>query len=93
MLYFVLRRKGSKMLKKLLALSLISIALVGCGKSKEEIYDKCLTQANQTFGNDADSKAKLLNGCMVEHGFRWNGGCYKQDNNDMLSAICYVKDN
>ncbi len=79
-------------MKKLTLILLIAFLIVSCGKSKEAVYDKCLTQANQTFDNDIDGKAKLLNGCKVENKYRWNEGCYKKDNNDMLSAICYVKD-
>lgn len=79
-------------MKKITLSIFLFIVLTSCSKSKEAVYDKCLTQANQTFGNDIDGKAKLLNGCMVENGYRWNEGCYKKDNNDMLSAICYLKD-
>ncbi len=79
-------------IKKLLLIFLLTVLVSSCSKSKEAVYDKCLTQANQTFDNDIDSKAKMLNGCMVENSYRWNSGCYKKDNSDMLSAICYVKD-
>lgn len=79
-------------MKRLTIYALLLLALVSCGKSKDAVFDKCLTQANQTFGNDIFNKAKHLNGCMIEHGYRWNEGCYKQDSNDMLSAICYVKE-
>jgi hypothetical protein len=78
-------------MKKISLYILLSVVLISCGKNKEVVFDKCLTQANQTFGNDIVGKAKHLNGCMTENEFRWNAGCYKQDTNDMLSAICYVK--
>lgn len=71
-------------------LSLISIALVGCGNSKEAVYDKCLTQANQTYEkNELIGKFDFMSGCMAERGYQRNefgvscvGG---------LSIKCYVK--
>jgi len=77
------------MLKKLLVLSLISVALVGCGNSKEAVYDKCLTQANDTFEKDKFlGKLLFLNGCMSERG-------YKRIESDKclgnLSSECYNK--
>ena len=79
------------MLKKLLAFSLISIALVGCSKSKEAVYDKCLTQANETFDRNINANAKFLYSCMNEYGYRLNNGCDNSDAAELMSIICYVK--
>ena len=85
------------MFKNLLALSLISITLVGCGNSKEAVYDKCLAQANQTFAintNTLVEKAYFFRNCMSEHGYRFKDkdDCISNVVEEM-SAICYLKEN
>lgn len=74
-------------MKKILILSLISVALVGCGNSKEAVYNKCLNQANLAFGNDIDGKAKHFYLCMIEADYGFS--CNKQNNNDLFASGCY----
>jgi hypothetical protein len=66
--------------------------LIGCSKSKEEIVDKCLLQANQTFPTDMTQKSMFFQGCMVEYKYAFNvRNCDKDKQVDMLSGVCYVK--
>ncbi len=68
------------------------IILIGCSKNKEEIVDKCLLQANQTFPNDMTQKSMFFQGCMVEHKYAFNvRNCDKDKQVDMLSGVCYVR--
>ncbi len=66
--------------------------LIGCSKTKQEIVDKCLLQANQTFPTDLTQKSMFFQGCMVEYRYAFNAhSCDKDKQVDMLSGICYVK--
>ena len=81
-------------MKKFFLILLLSpmIFLVGCGKNKQDIVDKCLLQANQTFPTDLSQKSMFFQGCMVEYKYAFNAhnfDKYKQVH--MLSEICYVK--
>ena len=68
------------------------IFLVGCGKNKQDIVDKCLLQANQTFPTDLSQKSMLFQGCMVKYKYAFNPhNCDKDKQVHMLSEICYVK--
>ncbi|CAM8373553.1 hypothetical protein MCEWOLH11_00935 [Candidatus Methylopumilus universalis] len=68
------------------------IFLVGCGKNKQDIVDKCLLQANQTFPTDLSQKSMFFQGCMVEYKYAFNAhNCDKDKQVHMLSEICYVK--
>ena len=81
-----------KKLFLLIILLLPMISLLGCSKSKQEIVDKCLLQANQTFPTDLSQKSMFFQGCMVEYKYAFNAhGCDKDKQVDMLSGICYVK--
>jgi|LakMenEpi03Aug12_release.lakeMendotaPanAssembly.Ray.scaffolds.fasta_scaffold3965503_1 hypothetical protein len=69
---------------------LLSILIIGCGKSKEAVYDKCLTQANQTFEkNELGSKFQFMDGCMAERSYK------RVDSYDCvgnyLSSVCFEK--
>ena len=82
-------------MKKIYLLTLLlvpMIILIGCDKSKQEIVDKCLLQANQTFPNDMTQKSIFFQGCMVEYKYAFNPhSCDKDKQVHMLSEICYVK--
>ena len=82
-------------MKKLLLLIILllpMIFLVGCSKSKQEIVDKCLLQANQTFPTDTTQKSMFFQGCMVKYKYAFNAhNCDKDKQVHMLSGICYVK--
>ena len=81
-------------MKKFFLILLLSpmIFLVGCGKNKQDIVDKCLLQANQTFPNDLSQKSMFFQGCMVEYKYAFNAhNCDKDKQVHMLSGICYVK--
>ncbi len=68
------------------------IILIGCSKSKQEIIDKCLLQANHTFPNDMTQKSRLFQGCMGKYKYAFNAHNCNQDNQiHLLSEICYVK--
>jgi hypothetical protein len=69
----------------------VFLLLGACAKSKEQIVDKCLLSANQTFATDLSLKAMFFQGCMVENGFSFNQICDKDKTVDMLSGICYTK--
>ncbi|WP_422681559.1 hypothetical protein [Candidatus Methylopumilus universalis] len=81
-------------MKKFFLILLLSpmIFLVGCGKNKQDIVDKCLLQANQTFPTDLSQKSMFFQGCMVEYKYAFNAhNCDKDKQVHMLSEICYVK--
>ena len=82
-------------MKKLFLLILLILPLgllIGCSKTKQEIVDKCLLQANQTFPTDLSQKSMFFQGCMVEYRYAFNAHiCDKDKQVDMLSGICYVK--
>jgi hypothetical protein len=68
------------------------LLLIGCSLSKQEIVDKCLLQANQTFPTDLSQKSMFFQGCMVDYKYAFNAKyCDKDKQVDMLSGICYVK--
>lgn len=76
-------------MKKLILILLISFLLVSCSKSKDAVFDKCLTQTNQTYEkNELIGKHQFMDGCMAERGYQ------REDNYDCvgnLSIKCYVK--
>ena len=66
---------------------------MACGKNKEQIVEKCLLQANQTFPVDMTSKIGHFEGCMVENDYSFNvESCDIKKPIDALSGICYLKD-
>ncbi len=68
------------------------LMIIGCSKNKQDIVDKCLLQANQTFPTDLSQKSMFFQGCMVEYKYAFNAhNCDKDKQVDMLSGICYVK--
>lgn len=55
---------------KKLALAFILLALAGCGNSKHDVFDKCLNQANQTYGQKIQTqKIDFMNDCMHSYGY------------------------
>ena len=81
-----------KKLFLLIILLLPMISLVGCSKSKQEIVDKCLLQANKTFPTDLIQKSKLFQGCMAQYRYAFNAhNCDQNNQEHLLSEICYVK--
>ena len=78
-------------MKKLILIFSILI-LIGCSLSKQEIVDKCLLQANQTFPTDMTQNSMFFQGCMVKYKYAFNAhNCDKDKQVHMLSGICYVK--
>ena len=76
----------------LILLLMPMIVLVGCSKSKQDILDKCILQANQTFPTDMNQKSMFFQGCMVEYKYAFNAhNCDKDNKEHLLSEICYVK--
>lgn len=76
----------------LIILFLSMFVLAGCSKSKQQVIDKCLAQANQTFPNDLSQKTKLFQGCMAKNRYAFNPHSCDQSNKvNLLSEICYVK--
>ncbi len=81
-----------KKISVLILLLVPMIVLIGCSKSKQEIVDKCLLQANQTFPSDMKQKSKLFQGCMAKDRYAFNPHNCDQNNQEyLLSGICYVK--
>ena len=81
-----------KKLFSLIILLLPIIFLAGCSKSKQEILDKCLLQANQTFPTDLSQKSKFFQKCMTENKFAFNPhSCDLENQVHLSSEICYVK--
>ena len=81
------------MMKKILFIFSLIILLIACSKSKEQIVDKCLSQANQTFPNNLPYKASHFQGCMIEGKYHFNDKqCDINKPDDALSGICYLKD-
>lgn len=72
---------------KFFLILLIPFLIVSCGNSKEAVYDKCLTQANQTFEkNELVGKFQFMEGCMAERSYK------RVDSYDCvgsLSSNCY----
>ena len=76
----------------LILLLMLMIILIGCSKSKQELLDKCLVQANQTYPNDLSQKSKLFQSCMAKDRYAFNPhSCDQGDQIQLLSDICYVK--
>ena len=81
-----------KKISLLILLLVPMIILIGCSKSKQEIVDKCLLQANQTFPSDMEQKSMLFQSCMVKYKYAFNAHNCDQDNQiHLMSEICYVK--
>ena len=81
-----------KKISLLILLLVHMIILIGCSKSKQEILDKCLLQANQTFPSDMKQKSMLFQGCMVKYKYAFNAHNCDQDNQiHLMSESCYVK--
>jgi len=81
-----------KKISLLILLLLPMIFLVGCSKSKQEIVDKCLVKANQTFPTDILQKSKLFQSCMAKSRYAFNAhNCDQNNQEHLLSEICYVK--
>ncbi len=81
-----------KKIPLLILLLVPMIILIGCSKSKQEIVDKCLLQANQAFPTDMAKKSMFFQGCMVKYKYAFNAhNCDKDKQVHMLSEICYVK--
>jgi hypothetical protein len=81
-------------MKKLLFILSLTILLVACGKTKEQIIDKCLLQANQTFPEAMKWKIDHFENCMLENKYYFSDSelCKHEDPIYALSAICYRKD-
>ena len=68
------------------------IVLIGCSKSKQEIVDKCLLQANQKFPTDLSQKSKFFQDCMAKYRYAFNAhNCDQNNQENILSEICYIK--
>jgi PBP1b-binding outer membrane lipoprotein LpoB len=81
-----------KKISQLIPLLVCILILMGCSKNKQEIIDKCLLQANQTFPTDLSQKSKLFQGCMAKYKYAFNAHSCDQNNQEhLLSEICYVK--
>ena len=81
-----------KKISVLILLLVPRVILIGCSKSKQEILDKCLLQANQTFPSDMAQKSMLFQGCMVKYKYAFNAhNCDIGKQDHVLSGICYVK--
>ena len=69
------------------------ISIVACSKTKEQIADKCLQQANQTFGNHWVPREEFFNNCMAENKHYWNDKqCPDYESSspaERLSSRCY----
>jgi major membrane immunogen (membrane-anchored lipoprotein) len=81
-------------MKKLLFILTLAVLLVACGKSKEQIVDKCLLRANQTFPDSLNWKIDHFENCMNDHDYYLSDHkiCTREDPTYVLSATCYQKD-
>jgi hypothetical protein len=80
-------------MKKILFIFSLFLLLVACSKSKEQIIDRCLSQANQTFPNDLILKGSHFQGCMLESKYHFNARfCDVNKSDDVLSGICYLEE-
>ncbi len=81
-----------KKISLLILLLVPMIILIGCSKSKQEIIDKCLLQANQTSPSDMTQKSMFFQGCMGKYNYAFNAhNCDKDKQDHAFSEICYVK--
>ena len=82
-------------MKKLLLLILLLLPLgllIGCSKSKQDILDKCILQANQKFPTDLLQSSKFFQGCMAKYRYAFNAhNCDQNNQEQIFSEICYVK--
>jgi hypothetical protein len=74
-------------MKKILLYILLSVVLISCGKNKEEVFDKCLKQANETYGENLKLKGDFVTACMIENNFKWD--CFERSSEKGLLPICY----
>jgi hypothetical protein len=81
-----------KKISQLIPLLVCILILMGCSKNKQEVVDKCLLQAKQTYPNDMTQKSMLFQGCMGKYKYAFNAhNCDKNKQEHVLSEICYVK--
>jgi major membrane immunogen (membrane-anchored lipoprotein) len=80
-------------MKKLIFILSLTMLLVACGKSKEQIVDKCLLQANQTFPDSMKWKIDHFENCMNEKDYYLSDHkiCNGENPTNALSAFCYNK--
>ena len=81
-------------MKKISISFLLLILIIGCAKTKEQVAEKCLLQANQTFDKDLFGKIEFFNSCMLESQYHYIGGkdkCreYLEAGVEKLSSYCY----
>jgi hypothetical protein len=75
-------------MKKLTLYALLITALTSCTESKEAVFEKCLTQANETFSEkDIATKVIVIKGCMLNYGYVRNENCEATP----FNSICYEK--
>ena len=73
---------------------LLLILIIGCAKTKEQVAEKCLLEANQTFDKDLFDKIEFFNSCMLENQYHYTGGkdkCreYSEAGVEKLFSYCY----
>jgi hypothetical protein len=78
-------------MKNFTLIFLLSFLIVSCSKSKEAVYDKCLTQANETYGKNWQARSEFLFNCMYDKDYEFVASCDAQNADSRMLAICYVK--
>jgi hypothetical protein len=75
---------------------LLLILIIGCAKTKEQVAEKCLSQANATFPTEGalNLKMEFFNSCMAENQYYYTegkDGCgeYSEAYVEKLSSRCY----
>lgn len=79
-------------MKKLFLFLVLIFSILGCAKTKEQVAEKCLLQANQTFKNDWLEREKFFLFCMLENHYFWGETCekyIKASGAERLSSFCY----
>ena len=81
-------------MKKISISFLLLILITGCAKTKEQVAEKCLLQANQTFADYLPAKMEFFNSCMAENQYYYTegkDGCkeYSEAYFEKLFSHCY----
>lgn len=79
-------------MKKIGISFLLLLLIMGCAKTKEQVAEKCLSQANQTFAQDWFNRTIFFQNCMAENHYFWSEECGDYNDSaggEKLSSHCY----
>lgn len=75
---------------KLILIICLPIFIASCSPTKQEVLDKCITQANETFSKDAGlEKTVFVGACVKSHGYTLTSACRSDAPVAKFAANCY----